>query len=91
MTSISGNPNDPDRNTVPKKPALDVAGFVAGFVPDAVSVTAGEYKARLDVCANCIYRVTGTAGFRCACCGCFIALKAKLPRFDCPQKKWPTA
>lgn len=89
MISVSGNPGDRPRDQVPKKPALDVAGFVASFIPTAASVTTAEYEARLDVCATCIYRVVAPVGVRCASCGCFIAIKAALPAFHCPQSKWP--
>lgn len=89
MTSISGNPNDPPRESVAPKPALDVAGYVARFVPSAVSVAPDEYAARLQVCSTCIYRTTGLLGFRCAACGCFIHIKATLRGFHCPRHYWP--
>lgn len=89
MTSISGSPIDPPRSSIEPKRALDVAALVASFIPDAVSLSAEAYRARLDVCATCIYRTAGAAGFRCAACGCFIAIKARLPGFRCPQLKWP--
>lgn len=88
MTSISGNPNDLDRKTWPKKSALDVAALVASFIPNSLSVAPEAYQARLDVCAGCIYRTAGTVGFRCAACGCFVAVKAALRAFHCPQLKW---
>jgi hypothetical protein len=82
----AGGPGDP---LPPVKPALDVAGYLATFIPDAVSVTREEYQARLETCAACIYRTAGKLGFRCAACGCFIAVKATVARFNCPQSKWP--
>lgn len=85
---IAGNIGDPTVDELPKKPALDVASFVAKFVPGAASVTAEQYQDRLEVCASCIYRVTGPAGHRCRACGCFVAIKAKLRGFHCPQGKW---
>lgn len=88
MPSISGSPHDPPRDAVPRKPALDIAGYISRFVPSSLSVTPDEYAARLQVCSSCIYRTAGLLGFRCAACGCFVHIKAALPGFHCPQLKW---
>jgi hypothetical protein len=87
--SISGSPSDPPRETVTAKPPLDIAAYLARFLPSGLSVTKDEYAARLAICATCIYRVSTITGDRCLACGCHNALKAKLRAFHCPQLLWP--
>jgi len=45
----------------------------------------GEYKQRLAICQDCQFWVNGS---RCAKCGCFMRLKARLRVGKCPIGKW---
>ncbi len=57
-----------------------------------------EGRKRLLVCRSCpTMKITPTFGMTCGellkeipgvQCGCVIKIKAYLPMFDCPQKKW---
>ena len=41
-------------------------------------------RERLAICADCEY----LKGSRCDVCGCFVALKARVPFAHCPMGKW---
>jgi len=41
---------------------------------------------RMNICVSCEKYLKATK--RCAKCGCFLAIKTKLPMFHCPLDKW---
>lgn len=41
-------------------------------------------KSRIDICKSC----DKLEDARCSICGCWMPLKARLPLFHCPIKKW---
>ena len=65
--------------------AWNLARSLVDFVADGLrTVTAGEYRRRLDVCDRCDQRL----GNRCSQCGCWLSLKARGRAFRCPLEKW---
>jgi hypothetical protein len=42
-------------------------------------------KKRIDICKECQFL---TKSATCSICGCWMPLKARLPFFSCPKKKW---
>ncbi|NUQ61893.1 MAG: hypothetical protein HUU20_05370 [Pirellulales bacterium] len=65
--------------------AWNLASALAGFVADGCrTVTAEEYRRRLEVCDACGER----RGDRCLKCGCRLSLKARGRAFRCPLGKW---
>lgn len=65
------------------------------LMPDTVIAQA---KQRLRICGGCpTMGITPTFGMTCGKlgkeipgvqCGCVLKIKAYLPMFDCPQRKW---
>jgi tetratricopeptide (TPR) repeat protein len=51
------------------------------------TVTAATQQQRLQTCATCEHHT----GVRCKLCGCFTAVKARLPHERCPIGKWLAA
>lgn len=45
------------------------------------------YEQRIAICNSCEWH--HPALNRCGSCGCFLALKARVPWLDCPEGKWP--
>lgn len=58
---------------------------IAAFVADPTLVSTEQYQERLTVCQACPEFDQG----QCKQCGCFTALKARLPAEACPLGKWP--
>lgn len=57
--------------------------FVPVIAPDAL------VKERLAICAACPKRIhIPPLPDRCRVCGCFLALKVRLPSEHCPERKW---
>ena len=66
--------------------AWNVSAAVVAFVADGLkTVSAHQYRQRLDICDCCPQR----QGNRCAQCGCWLSLKARGRAFQCPLEKWP--
>jgi tetratricopeptide (TPR) repeat protein len=66
--------------------ALSVTRSLAEFVGSGLqTVPTTLQEQRLRTCAACPYHT----GQRCRLCGCFTALKAKLPHERCPLDRWP--
>ena len=66
--------------------AWNLATSLAAFVADGCkTVTAEEYKQRLEICSGCDQRY----GNNCLKCGCNLPLKAHGRAFECPLAKWP--
>ena len=66
--------------------AWNLARSLADFVADGCrTVTADEYRARLEICDACDHRRHN----RCMKCGCRLSLKAQGRAFKCPEAKWP--
>jgi len=65
--------------------AWNLARSLADFLADGCqTVTAGDYRRRLEICDPCDYR----RGNRCLKCGCRLSLKARGRAFKCPLGKW---
>lgn len=47
-------------------------------------------RARLEICESCdhLNGVPGQLTKRCAICGCFVEVKARVPGMRCPIGKW---
>lgn len=52
--------------------------------PSGRGAAASSSERRLQVCSTCEYK----KGLRCEVCGCFVALKARVPFARCPMGKW---
>jgi tetratricopeptide (TPR) repeat protein len=66
--------------------AFTAAKAMVRFVTSGLKVVPTETRAgRLRVCAGCAQHT----GMRCRVCGCFTAVKARLPHESCPLGKWP--
>jgi hypothetical protein len=64
----------------------NVATALAAFVADSGrTVTAEQYRARLEICDGCDRRRDN----KCLECGCSLALKARGRAMKCPLAKWP--
>lgn len=64
--------------------AWSVSHALGRFVKEPSFVDAPTYAARLESCDRCAQRTRWT----CRACGCFVALKARLPAEDCPLLRW---
>lgn len=62
--------------------AADMLAFVRS---GCEFVTQEQYRARLSVCQQCLFR----GRRRCLKCKCLIAVKAKGRAWNCPLGKWP--
>lgn len=62
--------------------ARAIARFVAA---GGRTVTADEYRQRLETCRPCEHRQGG----KCLRCRCWVNVKARLPTEQCPTGKWP--
>lgn len=51
-------------------------------------ITKERLTKRLNICAVCPMLRAGLLGPRCAKCGCFVKLKARLATESCPAGKW---
>lgn len=58
----------------------DLLNPKVGRVPDSVR------NKRLQICESC--ELLNTVTKTCVACGCFMALKTKLPDAFCPKGKW---
>ena len=66
--------------------AISAAGALGRFAGSGLKILDNNaQQQRLDACRKCEH----FTGMRCRACGCFTALKAKLPHEDCPLGKWP--
>lgn len=66
--------------------AVTATEAMAKFVDGGLRILPVEaHRARLDACAVCDQHT----GVRCRSCGCFTALKARLPHERCPLNRWP--
>ena len=54
--------------------------------PNTEYVTEEESERRYDVCKACPELIELTK--QCKQCGCFMAMKTKLAKAECPLKKW---
>jgi hypothetical protein len=64
----------------------NVARALAAFVADSGrTVTAEQYRARLEICDGCDRRRDNN----CLACGCSLVLKARGRAMKCPLAKWP--
>jgi uncharacterized UBP type Zn finger protein len=60
----------------------------SGMFVDPNSLTSEEkevYAVRIQICNNCEYKNSISI---CIKCGCVLAIKARIPAFHCPLKKW---
>jgi hypothetical protein len=66
--------------------ALSAAKALTRFVGSGLKVVpAAVQEQRLVTCAGCPHHT----GLRCRVCGCFTALKTRLPSEACPLGQWP--
>ena len=73
-----------------RKQAWNLAKSLAAFVADRMRlVSKGEYRARLEICSECVPPDGFRVGNSCRKCGCNLALKARGRAFVCPESKWP--
>ncbi len=78
----------PERSPNLVRQAWNLARSLTDFVADGCkTVTADQYRQRLDICAGCTHRRNN----RCMKCGCRLSLKAQGRAFKCPEGKWPAA
>ena len=54
--------------------------------PNAEHVPEEESERRYDICKSCPELIDLTK--QCKQCGCFMAMKTKLVKAECPLKKW---
>lgn len=67
--------------------AWNLASSLLAFVADGLTtVTAEQYRERLQICDTCDKRTGAT----CTLCGCNTEIKAHGRAFQCPQNLWPT-
>ena len=65
-------------------PLTHLVEALAAFVATGRTADRETYARRLDICGRCEL----LRGTRCGRCGCFVALKARLPRERCPLGRW---
>jgi len=64
--------------------AVGIAKNITG-----VGLTTDEVKKqRLDICKSCEYLIKKNKILICGKCGCFVMLKAKVVKENCPLNKW---
>lgn len=89
----SAEPKAPPEQRRPRKrsccgQAWDLAKALATFVADGCrTVTAEEYRARLEVCDQC--DLLDPKRGRCRSCGCKVRIKARGRAWQCPEGFWP--
>jgi tetratricopeptide (TPR) repeat protein len=77
--------SSPSRSSVLQM-ALSATKAMAKFVGTGFkTVQPGMLQQRLRTCGACEHHT----GLRCRLCGCFTAMKARLPHEVCPLGKWP--
>jgi hypothetical protein len=64
--------------------AWDLAKSVATFIAHPYFTQKDEYERRIAVCDKCDHREVS----RCTKCGCFVAIKARVKAWHCPENLW---
>lgn len=64
--------------------AWDLAKSVATFIAHPYFTQKDEYERRIAVCDKCDHREVS----RCTKCGCFVAIKARVKAWQCPENLW---
>lgn len=66
--------------------AFSAVKSLTKFVGSGMKTVAPSVREdRLHTCAACDHHT----GIRCRLCGCFTAVKSRLPHEHCPLEKWP--